>query len=108
MAAVLVYVTASTREEALLIARTVVGERLAACANILGAIESVYWWEGALQFGNETGIVLKTTELLQKALSDRIVELHSYECPCVVCLPIAGGNGPFLRWIQSEVDLRLS
>lgn len=98
----LVYVTARDAAEAKMIARAVVGERLAACANILGGIESVYWWQGKVCDGSEVALILKTTAERQPDLIDRIKELHSYECPCVVCLPIADGNRDFLNWIAAE------
>jgi len=97
-----VYVTAKDKEEARLIARAVVGERLAACANVLGAIDSVYWWQGRVCEDNETALVLKTSAERKPELISRIKELHSYECPCIVCLPIADGNRDFLNWIAAE------
>lgn len=97
-----VYITASTVEEARSIASAVVGERLAACANLLGAIESLYWWDGAVQSGNEVALILKTTSDQLEALIKRVKALHSYDCPCIVALPIAGGHPEFLRWIGRE------
>jgi len=98
----LVYVTASTQEEARRLANLAVGERLAACANILGAIESVYWWQGELQAGNEHALLLKTRTELVDALAERLRSAHSYECPAIVALPIQGGNPQFLSWIGDE------
>jgi len=97
-----VYVTAVDAAEAERIARTVVGERLAACANLFGAIKSVYWWEGKLCEGEEVALVLKTSKDRKTELIDRIKELHSYDCPCVACLPIADGNPDFLKWLCAE------
>ena len=97
-----VYVTAKDAAEAKRIARTVVGERLAACATLLGGIESIYWWQGAVWEGNEVALILKTSADRKQELVGRIQELHSYECPCVVCLPIDGGNRDFLNWIAAE------
>jgi periplasmic divalent cation tolerance protein len=97
-----VYVTAKDEAEAMMIARTVVGERLAACANVLGSIDSVYWWQGRVCEENEVALILKTSEERKTELIQRIIELHSYECPCVVCLPIADGNRDFLNWITAE------
>ncbi len=97
-----VYVTAPNEAEARRIARNVVEERLAACANLLGAIESVYWWDGKVCEGEEVALVLKTTGERTAELVDRIKQLHSYECPCIVCLPIAAGNPGFLKWIADE------
>jgi len=97
-----VYVTAADGAEAELIARTVVEERLAACANMLGATKSVYWWEGQVCEGEEVALVLKTSNGRKSELVSRIRQLHSYDCPCIACLPIVDGNPDFLEWINSE------
>ena len=102
MSASLVYVTASSKDEALKIARTVVGERLAACANVFQPITSIYWWEGKLQEEGETSFILKTRADLVEALTQRVKALHSYACPCVVALPVTQGNPAFLSWIENE------
>ncbi len=99
----LIYVTAPSRKEAEKIAETVVTERLAACANILDSVTSVFHWEGKLCRENEAVLILKTTEEKTTALTTRIKELHSYECPCIVVLPIEGGNPAFLEWLEREV-----
>ena len=98
----MMYVTAADIEEAKEIARVVVEERLAACANLLGPMTSIYRWEGEMCEGEEIVLVLKTTETLSSGLVERIRALHSYTCPCVVCLPITGGHGAFLDWIRKE------
>lgn len=99
----LIYVTAPSRDEANRIAEAVVTERLAACANILEGITSVFHWDGKLCRETETVLILKTTEEKADALTERIKGLHSYECPCVVILPVEGGNPAFLEWIAREV-----
>lgn len=99
----LIYVTAPSRDEANKIAEAVVAERLAACANILEGITSVFHWDGKLCRETETLLILKTTEEKADALTERIKGLHSYECPCVVILPIEGGSPAFLEWIAREV-----
>jgi periplasmic divalent cation tolerance protein len=99
----LIYVTAANFAEAGRIAETVVTERLAACANILNGVTSVFHWEGKLCREHEAVLILKTTEEKTDALTARIKELHSYECPCIAVLPIEGGNPAFLEWIQREV-----
>ena len=96
------YVTAGSRDEALVIGRTVVEERLAACANVLDGATSIYWWQGALQQADEAVLILKTRAELVERLSARVRELHSYECPCVVALPIAAGNPAYFDWIARE------
>lgn len=98
----LIYVTAPNQDEALGLAQALVGERLAACANVLGPITSVYWWDGKLNQDAEVALVLKTRADLVEALTARVRELHPYDCPCVVALPIDGGNPAFLSWIAAE------
>ena len=102
MSATLIYVTASSKDEALKIARAVVEERLAACANVFQPITSIYWWQGKLQEEGETSFILKTRADLVDALTQRVKALHSYTCPCVVALPVAAGNPDFLAWIDNE------
>ncbi|MEQ8194869.1 MAG: divalent-cation tolerance protein CutA [Rhodospirillales bacterium] len=98
----LIYVTCETGEEALKIGRTAVGERLAACANVLGDSTSIFRWEGAVQEAGEVVLILKTRSDLVAALTERIKSLHGYTCPCVIALPIEGGNEAFLSWIGEE------
>ncbi len=98
----MIYVTAGSEKEALVIGRALVESRLAACANVLGAITSVYWWEGAIQEDGEAALFVKTRpELVEDAVA-KIKELHSYDCPCVVAFPITGGNRDFFDWIVKE------
>lgn len=104
MTQMLVYVTASSRAEATAIGRTVVEERLAACANVLGDVTSYYWWDGAVQEDGEVSLILKTQDHLVAPLTDRVKAIHSYDCPCVVAVAITGGNSGFLDWIVSETE----
>lgn len=106
MAAQLVYVTAPSLAEAESLARLAVEGRLAACANILPAMRSLYWWQGKLEGADEAVLLLKTTDALVPALTKALTEAHSYDCPCVVALPIASGNPDFLRWIEAETAPR--
>jgi len=106
VAAQLVYVTAPTLAEAESLARLAVEGRLAACANILPGMRSLYWWQGRLESADETVLLLKTTAELAPALIRALTEAHSYDCPCVVALPIATGNPDFLRWIEAETGPR--
>lgn len=100
----LLYLTAPSTEVAQRIAEAVVGERLAACANLLAPMTSVYRWEGAVERGEEIPVLLKTTIGGVERLVERVVALHPYACPCVLVLPVAGGNPPFLQWIADQVD----
>lgn len=104
MSTVMVYVTAGSRAEAAKIGRTIVEERLAACANVVPEIASFYWWEGTVQEDSEASLILKTRRELTENVISRVKELHSYDCPCVVSFPIAGGNKDFLNWIIKETS----
>ncbi|MEO5338033.1 MAG: divalent-cation tolerance protein CutA [Magnetospirillum sp. WYHS-4] len=102
MAATLVYITAPGRDEAARIGRAVVEARLAACANVIPGMTSFYWWQGALQEDQEAVLILKTRPDLVDALTAKVKELHGYQVPCVVALPIEKGNPDFLDWINEE------
>ena len=102
MAACFIYVTAPDKTAALKIGRTLVEERLAACANVFDGMTSVYRWQGKVQEDGEAVLIAKTHEELVPALTDRVRALHSYECPCVVALRVVGGSEPFLDWIAAE------
>lgn len=101
MSCVFVYVTvppAGARR----LARAVVEDRLAACANILPGMTSVYHWQGKIEEAEEAVIVFKTRAGLFPALEARVKELHSYETPCIVALPVEAGHAPYLEWIRAE------
>ena len=104
MQPVFLYITADTLDEAAALGRTLVEERLAACVNILGGITSFYWRDGEVQQGAETALIAKTRADLANAVTERIKSLHGYDCPCVVSLPITGGNEQFLAWIGEETN----
>jgi periplasmic divalent cation tolerance protein len=103
MKPVLIYATAASREEALAIGRTLVEERLAACINVLGPIESIYRWEGSIETSSEIAFLAKTREALADAVIARIAELHSYDCPCAVALPIEHIHEPFSQWLEEQL-----
>lgn len=96
------YITASSDEEAAAIARVLVTERLVACANIVPGVRSVFWWEGQVRNDDEVLVLCKTRDALVDNVTIRVKELHSYDCPCVVAVPIAGGNPDYLAWISAE------
>lgn len=96
------YMTASGPEEARRIGRALVEHRLAACVNIIEGMESIYWWEGRIQEDRETLLIAKTRAELFEPLLEKVKALHSYDCPCVVALPIESGNPEYLDWIGTE------
>lgn len=98
----LLYMTAPDAEEARRIGDALVAERLAACVNIIPGMTSIYRWEGEIRHGAECVLIAKTrTELVERATA-RVRALHSDDCPCVLALPVAGGNPEFLAWIAEE------
>lgn len=99
---VLVYVTAPTVRAAERLGLAVVEEGLAACANVIGPVRSVFRWKGKIERGREAVLILKTRKTRVRTLTGRIKALHSYAVPCVVALPILGGNEDFLAWIGAE------
>lgn len=101
-AALIVVCTFANREDALRIGSAVVEERLAACINILPGVQSIYRWKGACEEAQETLALIKTTEQSFPALRDRIRELHPYETPEIIAVPIVAGLADYLKWIGDQ------
>ena len=99
--AVVVYVTAPSAEEARMLARVLVDERLAACVNLL-PVESVYRWEGKVEEAAEALLVIKTRRARLDALAARVRALHPYAVPEIIALPVVSGWPPYLQWIVDE------
>ena len=97
-----VYITVADMPEAKKIGRILVEKRLAACVNLLDAMQSMYWWEGTVQESSEVVLIAKTTRRLVPELITVVKSNHSYECPCIVSLSIETGNPDFLKWISDE------
>jgi len=100
----IILTTAGSEAEAHKIAQALVERRLAACVNIVGPIESVYRWKGAVESAPEHLLVIKTTAAALPSVRDAIRELHSYELPECVMLQIENGSEEYLRWIAESVD----
>lgn len=99
---VFLYVTTEGRDQAVEIGAALIESRLAACVNILDNMTSLFWWDGGVQEGRECVLIAKTRKELIDPATELIKEVHSYDCPCVVALPIEGGNRDFLTWIGME------
>ena len=97
-------VTAPEAETAASIARTLVEERLVACANLVPAIRSIYRWEGRVEEDAEALLLLKTTRERCPAVAARVKDLHPYELPEVVALPVDGGSDAYLAWVKAEAS----
>lgn len=100
--AVVVLSTAGSVEEAERIAAALVDERLAACVNLVPSVTSIYRWHGAVERATEVLMVMKTRRALANRLVARLRELHSYDVPEAIVLPIAGGSRPYLAWVLGE------
>lgn len=99
----LVLSTAGSKEQASNIASALVEERLAACVNIVGPIESVYRWEGNVDHAQEFLLLIKTTAEFSRRVQERIRELHTYELPEAIEVEITGGSSEYLQWIAESV-----
>ena len=99
-----VYITAGSLEEAKNIGQKLVEQNLAACVNLLENMTSIYKWEDKLEEGQEVVMIAKTRKKLMPKLIKTVTKHHSYECPCVLELPIQGGNPEFLQWIATETE----
>ena len=98
-----IYMTAGSKDEARKIGKELVTAGLAACVNILDNMNSFYMWQGEIQDDTEVVIIAKTIEDRVPALIEKVKALHSYDCPCIVAIPVSGGNQAFLDWVAAEV-----
>lgn len=96
---VVVLVTASSEEEAARIGRTLVEERLIACANLVGPIRSIYRWQDAVEDAAEHLLVMKARRTDVDRITARVTALHSYDVPEVLALPVSSGAAGYLAWL---------
>ncbi|MCL2157275.1 MAG: divalent-cation tolerance protein CutA [Methanobrevibacter sp.] len=99
----IVYITTSNEKEALKIGTYIVKERLAACSNIISNMKSVYWWEGNLENDEEAILILKTVEEKVDEIIIKVKEIHSYENPCIIAIPIIKASNSYLNWLKGEI-----
>ena len=97
-----VYMTVGSFEEAKSIGQILVGQNLAACVNLLENMTSIYNWEDKIEESQEVIMIAKTRKTLMPKLIETVNSLHSYDCPCILELPIQGGDPDFLSWIKSQ------
>ncbi len=101
---IVVFVTAGTEEEARRIAELLLGQRKAACVNIVPKVDSLFWWQGKLDSAQESLLIIKTVASLLPEIVELVKGVHSYEVPEIIAMPIIGGNEDYLKWIDSEVE----
>jgi periplasmic divalent cation tolerance protein len=98
--------TVGNRESAASMARRLVEERLAACVQIAGPVKSVYRWKGNVETAEEWQCIIKTDQKLYEAVEKRIGDMHPYELPEIIALPIKQGSVEYLGWIGGQTDKR--
>lgn len=102
MSAIMIYITCAGSEEAEKIASHLLDRGLVACANIMAPHRAIYKWQGKVENAQETAMIVKTREGLFEQVRAEICAMHSYECPCIVAVPLVAGHEPFLQWINEQ------
>lgn len=100
---VVIYITVGTDEEAREVAEVLLEKRKAACVNILPKVSSIFWWQDKLDSAQEILLIVKTKASLVDEIVRLVKEVHSYDVPEIIALPIVGGNRDYLEWIGKEV-----
>jgi periplasmic divalent cation tolerance protein len=97
---VVVMITTSSADEAAKIGRALVEEHLVACANIVGGVRSLFFWDGKTRDEQETLMICKSRSPLMNGIIDRVKQLHSYSVPEIIALPIVAGSKEYLDWVN--------
>lgn len=101
---IVILVTAKDKKEAEKISRGLLEAKLIACANIIGGVQSLFWWQGKIDTSKEVLLILKTKKNLFKKTSAKVKSLHSYQTPEIIALPIVAGSEDYLKWISSSCE----
>jgi periplasmic divalent cation tolerance protein len=101
---IIVLTNTGSQEEARQIARALVERKLAACVNIIPAVESTYWWKGKIETASEWTLLIKTVRTNFEAIRDAIRELHSYDLPECIAVTVDEGSAEYLNWITESVE----
>ena len=99
---IVVFITVADEEEARLISRVLLKQRKAACINIIPGVNSLFWWQEKIDSAQESLLVIKTRSVLLDEITQLVKEIHSYDVPEIIALPIIGGNKDYLEWIDNE------
>jgi len=99
---IVIFITCANKKEAGRIATALVKSRLVACVNVLGNIESIFWWQGKVDKAKETLLIIKTKKPLLGKLIKKVKSLHSYTVPEIIALPIIAGSKEYLKWINES------
>src|SRR5580765_8015852 len=101
---VMIYTTYPSLVEAERIGKAVLERRLAACVNILPGMISHYWWQGAIERGEEVVMIVKTRASLAEGVRAAVKEMHSYTTPAILVLPVEGGEPGYIDWLMRETE----
>jgi len=99
---IVIFITVADEEEARLISRVLLKQRKVACSNIIPAVNSLFWWQEKIETMHESLLVIKTRVALLDEVTQLVKEIHSYDVPEIIALPIIGGNQDYLEWIDGE------
>lgn len=99
-----VYITTSGKEESKYIGKTLVEENLSACVNIVPSIESIYLWKGEIEEDNESLLIAKTKRDNIDKIIKRVKEIHSYDTPAILAIPIIEGSKDYLDYLERELN----
>lgn len=100
---IIVTTTTPSKEEAVRITRILLKERLIACANIVGPVSSLFWWQEKIDEESEFLVIMKSHKSLFGRLSERVMEMHSYDVPEIIALPIVNGLPLYLDWLKTSL-----
>lgn len=97
------YITAPHIDEARAIGRILIEKKLAACVNIFPGVESIYPWQGKIEQGPEVILIAKTEDRLREAVTEEVLQQHTYDCPCILFLDAFPGNPAYIDWLQKNL-----
>ena len=101
---IVVYITSPGEEEAAHLAHALVQAKLAACVNMISNVRSIYSWQGTIEDDRELLMIIKTQRHLFERLAAKVREIHSYDVPEIIAVPIIEGSPDYLRWLQESTD----
>ncbi len=104
IACIVILITTSTSEEAQKIASELLNRRKAACVNIVPGVSSLFWWQDRLDSASENLLIVKSRASLLDEIVTLVTQIHSYDVPEIIALPIAGGNPAYIEWIGRAVE----